>query len=146
MTAVEHHAADAEDHDRDGGERDDDDGVDHALDDDGAQYRRGAENLALGQRVTPDQLANKSAGADLAGWSGAHALGEGRVLSPRTVLGTVVVERVVDTVIVVALAAISVVVLGVGGAISTAVVLGAAFVSSRGRSDRRDRQPPAPGR
>ena len=57
-----------------------------------------------------------------------HALGEGEGLSRTTVLGTVVVERIVDTVIVVGLAALAVLVLGVGGIISTGVVLGAAFV------------------
>jgi uncharacterized protein (TIRG00374 family) len=44
------------------------------------------------------------------------------------VLGTVVVERIVDTVIVVGLAALAVLTLGVGGIVSTAVVLGAIFV------------------
>jgi len=57
-----------------------------------------------------------------------HALGEGEGVSRPTVLGTVVVERIVDTVIVVALAGIAVVALGVGGVMSTAVGLGAAFV------------------
>ncbi|CAN5620201.1 lysylphosphatidylglycerol synthase transmembrane domain-containing protein [soil metagenome] len=57
-----------------------------------------------------------------------HALGEGEGLSRPTVLGTVGVERIVDTIIVVTLAAIAVVALGVGGAMSTAVALGAAFV------------------
>ena len=73
-------------------------------------------------------LANNVLPARLGELVRSHALAKGEVLSTATVLGTVVVERVVDTVIVVALAAISVVVLGVGGTISTAVILGAGFV------------------
>jgi uncharacterized protein (TIRG00374 family) len=74
-------------------------------------------------------LANNVLPARLGELVRSHALAKGEVLSTATVLGTVVVERVVDTVIVVALAAISVVVLGVGGTISTAVILGAGFVA-----------------
>ena len=44
-----------------------------------------------------------------------HALGEGEGISRTTVLGTVVVERVVDTVMVVAIAALAVLVLSVRG-------------------------------
>jgi glycosyltransferase 2 family protein len=73
-------------------------------------------------------LANNVLPARLGELVRSHALGEGEGLSRPTVLGTVVVERIVDTVIVVALAAVSVVILGVGGVASTAVVLGAAFV------------------
>jgi glycosyltransferase 2 family protein len=57
-----------------------------------------------------------------------HALGENEGVSRSTVLGTVVVERIVDTVIVVGLAALAVVALGVSGVMLTAVVLGAGFV------------------
>lgn len=73
-------------------------------------------------------LANNVLPARLGELVRSHALGEGEGVSRPTVLGTVVVERIVDTVIVVALAAIAVVVLGVGGVMSTAVGLGAAFV------------------
>lgn len=73
-------------------------------------------------------LANNVLPARLGELVRSHALGEGEGVSRPTVLGTVVVERIVDTVIVVALAAIAVVALGVGGAMSTAVSLGAAFV------------------
>ena len=73
-------------------------------------------------------LANNVLPARLGELVRAHALGEGEHISRVTVLGTIVVERIVDTVIVVALAAIAVVILGVGGAMSTAVVLGAGFV------------------
>jgi uncharacterized protein (TIRG00374 family) len=73
-------------------------------------------------------LANNVLPARLGELVRSHALGEGEGLSRPTVLGTVVVERIVDTVIVVALAGLAVVILGVGGVASTAVVLGAAFV------------------
>jgi uncharacterized protein (TIRG00374 family) len=73
-------------------------------------------------------LANNVLPARLGELVRSHALGEGETLSRTTVLGTVVVERIVDTVIVVGLAAVAVLVLGVGGIVSTAVLLGAAFV------------------
>lgn len=73
-------------------------------------------------------LANNVLPARLGELVRSHALGEGEGLSRPTILGTVVVERIVDTVIVVVLAAIAVAALGVGGAMSTAVALGAAFV------------------
>ena len=73
-------------------------------------------------------LANNVLPARLGELVRAHALGEGEGISRTTVLGTIVVERILDTVIVVGLAALSVIVLGVGGVLSTAVVLGAAFV------------------
>jgi uncharacterized protein (TIRG00374 family) len=73
-------------------------------------------------------LANNVLPARLGELVRSHALGEGEGLSRTTVLGTVVVERIVDTVIVVGLAALAVLTLGVGGVISTAVVLGAGFV------------------
>jgi uncharacterized protein (TIRG00374 family) len=74
-------------------------------------------------------LANNVLPARLGELVRSHALGEGEDLSRTTVLGTVVVERIVDTVIVVALAALAVVVLSVRGALSSAVLLGAAFVA-----------------
>jgi glycosyltransferase 2 family protein len=74
-------------------------------------------------------LANNVLPARLGELVRSHALGEGEHLSRTTVLGTVVVERIVDTVIVVALAALAVVVLSVRGALSSAVLLGAAFVA-----------------
>ncbi len=73
-------------------------------------------------------LANNVLPARLGELVRSHALGEGEGVSRPTVLGTVVVERIVDTVIVVVLAALAVVVLGVSGVMSTAVVLGAGFV------------------
>lgn len=74
-------------------------------------------------------LANNVLPARLGELVRSHAVGEREGISRTTVLGTVVVERIVDTVIVVALAAVAVVALGVGGVISTWVVLGAGFVA-----------------
>ena len=73
-------------------------------------------------------LANNVLPARLGELVRSHALGEGEGLSRTTVLGTVVVERIVDTVIVVGLAALAVVVLSVRGVMTSAVLLGAAFV------------------
>jgi len=73
-------------------------------------------------------LANNVLPARLGELVRSHALGEGEGVSRPTVLGTVVVERIVDTVIVVGLAALAVLLLGVAGAMATAVVLGAGFV------------------
>ena len=74
-------------------------------------------------------LANNVLPARLGELYRSHALGEGEDVSRTTVLGTVVVERVVDTVMVVAIAALAVVVLSVRGVMSSAVLLGVAFVS-----------------
>ena len=74
-------------------------------------------------------LANNVLPARLGELVRSHAAGEGEGLSRTTVLGTVVVERIVDTVIVVGLAALSVVVLSVRGIMTSAVLLGAAFVA-----------------
>jgi uncharacterized protein (TIRG00374 family) len=74
-------------------------------------------------------LANNVLPARLGELVRSHALGEGEGISRTTVLGTVVVERIVDTVIVVGVAAAAVVALGVGGVVSTGVVLGAGFVA-----------------
>lgn len=73
-------------------------------------------------------LANNVLPARLGELVRSHALGEGEGVSRTTVLGTVVVERIVDTVIVVAVAAGTVVLLSVGGAMATGVLLGAVFV------------------
>ena len=74
-------------------------------------------------------LANNVLPARLGELVRSRALGEGEGLSTTTVLGTVVVERVVDTVIVVGLAALAVVVLSVRGVMTSAVLLGGAFVA-----------------
>jgi uncharacterized protein (TIRG00374 family) len=74
-------------------------------------------------------LANNVLPARLGELYRSHALGEGEGVSRPTVLGTVVVERVVDTVMVVAIAAIAVLVLSVRGVMTSAVLLGLAFVA-----------------
>ena len=74
-------------------------------------------------------LANNVLPARLGELYRSHALGEGEGVSRTTVLGTVVVERVVDTIMVVAIAAVAVLVLSVRGAMSSAVLLGLAFVA-----------------
>jgi uncharacterized protein (TIRG00374 family) len=74
-------------------------------------------------------LANNVLPARLGELYRSHALGEGEGVSRTTVLGTVVVERVVDTIMVVAIASVAVLVLSVRGAMSSAVLLGLAFIS-----------------
>jgi hypothetical protein len=74
-------------------------------------------------------LANNVLPARLGELYRSHALGEGEGVSRPTVLGTVVVERVVDTVMVVAIASFAVVVLSARGTMSSAVLLGIAFVA-----------------
>ncbi|MEA2620496.1 MAG: glycosyltransferase 2 family protein, partial [Chloroflexota bacterium] len=69
-------------------------------------------------------LANNVLPARLGELYRSHALGEGEGVSRTTVLGTVVVERVVDTVMVVAIAALAVLVLSVRGVMTNAVLLG----------------------
>lgn len=73
-------------------------------------------------------LANNVLPARLGELVRSHALGEGEGLSRTTVLGTVVVERVVDTAMVVGIAALAVVVLSVSGPLGSAVLLGFGFV------------------
>ena len=74
-------------------------------------------------------LANNVLPARLGELYRSHALGEAEGVSRTTVLGTVVVERVVDTMMVVAIAAVAVLVLSVRGVMSSAVLLGLAFVA-----------------
>jgi uncharacterized membrane protein YbhN (UPF0104 family) len=107
-------------------------------------------------------LANNVLPARLGELYRSHALGEGEHVSRPTVLGTVVVERVVDTVMVVAIASVAVLVLSVRGVMSSAVLLGLAFVALlviapagcgpvsrspgvRGRSSSRSRSAPSRG-
>lgn len=86
-------------------------------------YRRVLGYTSLGY------LANNVLPARLGELYRSHVLGEREGISRTTVLGTVVVERVVDTVMVVAIASLAVVVLSVRGTMSSAVVLGLAFVA-----------------
>lgn len=88
----------------------------------GIAYRRVLGYTYLGY------LANNILPARLGELVRSHALGEREGVSRPTVLGTVVVERIVDTVIVVALAASAVLLLGISGVLSAAVALGAGFV------------------
>jgi hypothetical protein len=74
-------------------------------------------------------LANNVLPARLGELYRSHALGDGEGVSRTTVLGTVVVERVVDTVMVVAIAALAVLVLSARGVMTSAVLLGLAFVA-----------------
>jgi len=74
-------------------------------------------------------LANNVLPARLGELYRSHALGDGEGISRTTVLGTVVVERVVDTVMVVAIASLAVFVLSARGVMTSAVLLGAAFVA-----------------
>jgi uncharacterized protein (TIRG00374 family) len=74
-------------------------------------------------------LANNILPARLGELVRSHALGEGEDVSRTTVLGTVVVERIIDTLIVVSIAAVAVLVLSVRGFMTSAVLLGAAFVA-----------------
>ena len=87
------------------------------------QYRRVLGFTYIGY------LANNVLPARLGELYRSHALGEGEHVSRPTVLGTVVVERVVDTVMVVAIAAVAVLVLSARGVMTSAVLLGLAFVS-----------------
>ncbi len=74
-------------------------------------------------------LANNVLPARLGELYRSHALGDGEGISRTTVLGTVVVERVVDTIMVVAIASLAVFVLSVRGVMTSAVLLGLAFVA-----------------
>jgi uncharacterized protein (TIRG00374 family) len=73
-------------------------------------------------------LANNVLPARLGELVRSHALGQGEGISRTTVLGTVVVERVIDTAVVVSIAAFSILVLSVRGVLASAVLLGTAFV------------------
>lgn len=74
-------------------------------------------------------LANNVLPARLGELVRSHSLGEKEGVARTTVLGTVVVERVVDTVIVVAIASVSVLVLSIRGVMTSAVLLGLAFAA-----------------
>lgn len=74
-------------------------------------------------------LANNVLPARLGELVRSHTLGEKEGIARTTVLGTVVVERVIDTVMVVAIAAVSVLVLSIRGVMTSAVLLGLAFAA-----------------
>ena len=72
-----------------------------------------------------------------------HYLGDREGLSRTTTLGTVVVERVVDFVVVVAIASAAILVLSVRGIVASAVLVGIAVAGLLAAARRgRDRRPP----
>ncbi|TAK00874.1 MAG: flippase-like domain-containing protein [Chloroflexota bacterium] len=73
-------------------------------------------------------LANNVLPARLGELLRSHYLGDRERLSRTTTLGTVVVERVIDTAVVVAIAALAIVVLNVRGVVRNAVAVGIAIV------------------
>lgn len=77
-------------------------------------------------------LANNVLPARLGEIVRSHYLGDREGLSRTTALGTVVVERIVDTAVVVAIAAFAILVLNVRGVVSSAVAIGAAIVALLG--------------
>jgi len=58
-----------------------------------------------------------------------HVMGERTGIAKSTVLGTIVVERVVDTAVVVAIAAVAILVLSVRGIVASAVLVGVALTA-----------------
>jgi len=74
-------------------------------------------------------LANNVLPARLGELVRCHVLGERAALSRSTVLGTVVVERVVDTAVVVTIAATAILVLSVRGVVASAVLVGLALTA-----------------
>ena len=74
-------------------------------------------------------LANNVLPARLGELVRSHDLGERTGISRSTVLGTIVVERVVDTVVVVAIAAVAILVLSVRGIVASAVLVGFAVTA-----------------
>lgn len=74
-------------------------------------------------------LANNVLPARLGELVRSHYLGDREGLSRTTTLGTVVVERIVDTAVVVAIAAFAILVLNVRGVVTNAVLIGAAIVA-----------------
>jgi glycosyltransferase 2 family protein len=74
-------------------------------------------------------LANNVLPARLGELVRCHYLGDREGLSRTTTLGTVVVERVVDIAVVVAIAAFAIIVLSVRGAVANAVIVGVAIVA-----------------
>lgn len=74
-------------------------------------------------------LANNVLPARLGELVRSHDLGERTGVSRSTILGTIVVERVVDTVVVVAIAAIAILVLSVRGVVASAVLVGLAVTA-----------------
>jgi uncharacterized protein (TIRG00374 family) len=74
-------------------------------------------------------LANNALPARLGEIVRSHDLGERTGLSRSTILGTIVVERVVDTAVVVTIAAVAILVLSVRGIVASAVMVGVALTA-----------------
>jgi uncharacterized protein (TIRG00374 family) len=74
-------------------------------------------------------LANNVLPARLGELVRSHDLGQRTGISRSTILGTIVVERVVDTVVVVAIAAVAILVLSVRGIVASAVLVGLALTA-----------------
>lgn len=74
-------------------------------------------------------LANNVLPARLGEIVRSHDLGRRTGISRSTILGTIVVERVVDTLVVVAIAAVAILVLSVRGIVASAVMVGAAVAA-----------------
>ena len=104
-------------------------------------YRRSLGYLLIGY------LANNVLPARLGELVRAHYLGDREGVSRTTTLGTIVVERVIDTVVVVAIAALAIVILGVRGLVANAVIVGLAVTALLVVAlDGPRRGPPAAGR
>jgi len=74
-------------------------------------------------------LANNVLPARLGEVIRSHDLGERTGISRTTILGTIVVERLVDTVVVVSIAAVAILVMSVRGVVASAVMVGAAITA-----------------
>lgn len=84
---------------------------------------------AVGSYLLVGYLANNVLPARLGELVRSHYLGDREGLSRTTTLGTVVVERVIDTAVVVAIAAFAILILNVRGVVTNAVIIGAAVAA-----------------
>lgn len=89
----------------------------------------GAPARAVTAALLVGYLANNVLPARLGELVRAHALGARTGLARSTILGTVVVERIADTAVVVAIAALAILVLSVRGVVASAVLAGFAVTA-----------------
>ena len=109
-----------------------------------APIARGPVQATSSRSLLVGYLANNILPARLGEIVRSHDLGERTGLSRSTILGTIVVERVVDTVVVVAIASVAILVLSVRGIVASAVLVGlASDRAARRRHRRGHRGPPA---
>lgn len=87
------------------------------------RYRDTLASLLVGY------LANNVLPARLGEVVRSHDFGERTSISKSTILGTIVIERVVDTLVVVSIAAVAILVLSVRGIVASAVLVGAAVTA-----------------